>query len=210
MSKMSDILTYNEQFVSKKEYEQYLTDKYPEKKMVIITCMDTRLVELLPKAMNLRNGDAKIIKNAGAIISQPFGSVVRSVLVAIYELEADEVMVVGHYGCGMTGLNSDHIVEKARNRGVDDVVLDTLTNSGIKLHHWLRGFDNVHEGVLNSVRTLRKHPLLPNDVPVHGMLINPETGALEWIADGYRYLEDQSQDKPHSSDAADHNPSMTR
>ncbi|MCG7406705.1 carbonic anhydrase [Paenibacillus sp. ACRRX] len=209
MSNMFEILEYNEQFVSNREYEQYLTNKFPDKKMVIFTCMDTRLVELLPKAMNLRNGDAKIIKNAGAIISQPFGSVVRSVLVAIYELEANEVMVVGHYECGMTGLNSQHIIDQAKERGVDDVVLDTLTNSGIKLHHWLRGFDNVHEGVLNSVRILRNHPLLPSDIPVHGMLIHPETGALEWIADGYRYLEEKKSSNGASTDIPP-SPSATR
>lgn len=206
---METILEFNQQFVDKREYEQFLTNKFPDKKMAIITCMDTRLVELLPRAMNLRNGDAKIIKNAGAIISQPFGSVVRSVLVAIYELGANEVVVVGHYGCGMTGLNSEGIIEKAKARGVQDVVLDTLTNSGIKLHHWLRGFDNVHEGVLNSVRILRKHPLLPNDIPVHGMVIHPDTGALEWIADGYRYLEDIQSD-PELADKETHTPSATR
>ena len=51
--------------------------------MVIISCMDTRLVELLPKAMNMRNGDVKIIKVAGAVISHPFGSIMRSILVAV-------------------------------------------------------------------------------------------------------------------------------
>ncbi|EPY04293.1 carbonic anhydrase, prokaryotic type [Paenibacillus alvei TS-15] len=206
MSNMLNILDFNREFVEKREYEQYLTDKFPDKKMVIITCMDTRLVELLPKAMNLRNGDVKIIKNAGAIISQPFGSVVRSVLVAIYELEADEVIVIGHYGCGMTGLNSQQIIDKAKKRGVEDVVLDTLTNSGIKLHHWLRGFNDVHEGVMNSVQVLRKHPLLPSDVPVHGMVIHPDTGALEWVADGYRFLEDKDSEPGHGQ----HSPSATR
>ena len=39
-------------------YEQFRTDIFPDKKLVVLTCMDTRLVELLPRAMNLRNGDA--------------------------------------------------------------------------------------------------------------------------------------------------------
>lgn len=83
--------------------------------MVVLTCMDTRLVELLPKAMNLHNGDAKIIKNAGAIVSHPFGSIMRSIIVAVYELDADEVFVIGHYDCGMTGLNSDSVIANAKN-----------------------------------------------------------------------------------------------
>lgn len=209
MSNISEILDYNQNFVNTKQYEQYLTNKFPDKKMVIFTCMDTRLVELLPKAMNLRNGDAKIIKNAGAIISQPFGSVVRSVLVALYELEASEVVVIGHHGCGMTGLDSQHIIDQARQRGVDDTVLDTLENSGIKLHKWLRGFDNVYDSVLNSVKILRNHPLLPIDIPVHGMIIHPETGALEWVTDGYRYLDEKKELQTAGHDP-NHNPSATR
>ena len=63
--------------------------RYPDKKMVILSCMDTRLIELLPKAMNLKNGDAKIVKNAGAIVTQPFGNVMRSILVALYKLKAE-------------------------------------------------------------------------------------------------------------------------
>ena len=43
-------------------------DKFPQKKMIIISCMDTRLVELLPKSMNIRNGDTKNLKTAGAIV----------------------------------------------------------------------------------------------------------------------------------------------
>ncbi len=43
MSTVKDILSFNEQFVENRKYEKYLTDKFPDKKMVIVTCMDTRL-----------------------------------------------------------------------------------------------------------------------------------------------------------------------
>lgn len=64
MSNIPAILEHNQTFVKKKEYEAYETTKFPNKKIVILTCMDTRLTELLPKALGLCNGDAKIIKNA--------------------------------------------------------------------------------------------------------------------------------------------------
>lgn len=64
-----------------------------------MTCMDTRLVELLPAALGLKNGDVKIIKNAGAVISNPFGSAVLSLLIAIFELGVEEIMVIGHTDC---------------------------------------------------------------------------------------------------------------
>ena len=46
---IDQILTYNAQFVANKEYEPYVTDKFPAKKLAVLTCMDTRLTELLPK-----------------------------------------------------------------------------------------------------------------------------------------------------------------
>src|SRR5579862_1550587 len=185
MSILSDILDHNAEFVARKGYEPFRTDVFPDKKLVVLTCMDTRLVELLPHAMNLRNGDAKVIKNAGAIVSHPFGSVMRSMLVAVYELNATEVAVVGHYGCGMTGLSCQRVLGKALARGVSPEILETLQHSGIDLQSWMRGFDSPEDGVRQSVEVIRRHPLLPKDVAVHGLMISPETGKLDVLSDGY-------------------------
>jgi carbonic anhydrase len=185
MSKLDEILAHNEQFVATKQYEQYLTDRFPNKKMVILTCMDTRLTELLPRALNLRNGDAKIIKNAGAIVLQPYGNVMRSILVALYKLDAEEVFVIGHHDCGMTGLKSEMILDSALERGIDPNIVEQVRQSGIDLRKWLRGFDNVRDGVKNSVRIIRSHPLLPPGTVVHGLLIHPETGKLDVVINGY-------------------------
>jgi carbonic anhydrase len=186
MSIITDILDYNRTFVERKEYEAYRTDRFPNKKLVIVTCMDTRLTELLPRSMNLRNGDVKIIKNAGAIVSHPFGSVMRSILVAVYELEASEVAVIGHYGCGMTGLECGRVLEKVRRRGVADEVIEKLKAAGVDMERWLVGFERVEDGVRQSVEMIQKHPLLPKDLPVHGLIISPETGKLDLLVDGYR------------------------
>ena len=79
---LEEILEFNKKFVENRGYEKYITNKYPDKKIAILSCMDTRLTELLPAALGIHNGDVKIIKNAGAVISHPFGSVIRSLLVA--------------------------------------------------------------------------------------------------------------------------------
>jgi carbonic anhydrase len=183
MSLLSDILSHNQKFVADREYEAYRTDAFPDKRLVIVTCMDTRLVELLPRAMNFRNGDVKMIKNAGALVSHPFGSAMRSVLVAVYELHAEEVAVVGHYGCGMAGLSCGNILQKARQRGVSEDVLDTLRCAGIDLEKFLTGFEKPEDGVRQSVDVIRRHPLLPRGIPVHGMMMSPETGKLD-VVDG--------------------------
>ena len=186
MNLISDILAHNQSFVANREYERYRTDRFPDKKLVIVSCMDTRLVELLPRAMDVRNGDVKLIKNAGAIVSHPFGSVMRSILVGVYELGAAEVAIVGHTGCGMTGLSCSRILAKAETRGISpDAIREIEASGAVNLRQWLTGFDNVEDGVRRSVSLVRHHPLLPKDVPVHGLLIDSETGKLDLLDDGY-------------------------
>ncbi|MEQ2777902.1 hypothetical protein AAAU53_16730 [[Clostridium] innocuum] len=48
---IEDLLSYNEEFVKNKGYEPYQTSKYPDRRLAIVTCMDTRLIELLPAAL---------------------------------------------------------------------------------------------------------------------------------------------------------------
>lgn len=184
MNTLNTVLEFNRQFVASKAYEPLLTDRYPEKKMVIVTCMDTRLTELLPRAMNLRNGDAKIIKIAGAVVAAPFGSVMRSILVAIYSLGAEEIYVVGHHDCGITGMGHKAILEKARAAGIKPSTISTLDRAGINLEAWLKGFSSPADGVHASVDMIRNHPLLPKQIVVHGLLIHPDTGLLDVLSEG--------------------------
>lgn len=188
MSKLNEILEFNKSFVENKEYEQYATSKNPKKKMVLLSCMDTRLTDLLPKALNIKNGDVKIVKNAGATVMHPFGSIIRSIIVAIYEFNADEILVIGHPGCGMCNLNTDNLLEKAINRGIPQKSIDTLLNGGIDVKKWLHGFDSVEESITDSVNLIKKHPLMPEGISVHGLTIDPETGKLNVIINGYNSI----------------------
>lgn len=183
---LKEILNFNDTFVEDKKYEPFITTKYPDKHIVVLSCMDTRLVELLPKAMNLRNGDVKIVKCAGALISHPFGAVMRSLLVAVYELQADEVYVVGHYDCGMSAVDPESMLSKMVERGVSTETIKMMEYSGIDLKDFLRGFGDVATSVMKSVDTIRNHPLMLKSIPVHGLVIDPNTGRLDLIADGNR------------------------
>lgn len=184
MSMLNEILDYNKNFVEEEKYEQFITTKFPNKKMVILTCMDTRLFELLPKSMNLKNGDVKIVKSAGAVINHPFGGIMRSLIVAIYELNADEVYIIGHHDCGMSAIQPDKILEKMKTRGVTEETIEMMRYSGVNLDEWLRGFDDVTESVRHSVNMVRNHPLMDIDVPIHGLVIDPKTGKLDLVVDG--------------------------
>ena len=166
---INDILKYNQMFVKNKLYEPYETTKYPDKKLAIVTCMDTRLLELLPAALGIKNGDAKIIKNAGGVISHPFGSAVRSLLIAIYELGVEDILVIGHTDCGVQHMDSQQMLVKMQERG------------GIDFEQWLSGFLNVSESVWQSVQLLQEHPLIPCDVNIYGYVMDSVTGELKSI-----------------------------
>lgn len=178
---IDDILKYNKEFVQNKSYEPYQTSKYPNKKLAILTCMDTRLVELLPAALGIRNGDAKIIKNAGGVTTHPYGSVMRSLLVGILELGVEEIMVIGHTDCGVQGMDGAEMLHKLEERGIPKLHIDIIRHSGIHLEEWLGGFESVEVSVRDTVESLRTHPLMPRDVKIRGFIIDTVTGALSEV-----------------------------
>lgn len=175
---IDEILQYNKAFVENKGYEKYITSKYPNKKIAIVSCMDTRLTELLPAALGLKNGDAKIIKNAGGIISHPFGSVMRSLLIGIYELGVQEILVIGHTDCGARYTDSRKMTEKMKARGIAQQNIDMVKYCGIDFDAWLGGFADLDCSIRKSVERIRKHPLVPSGIMVYGFVIDSVTGEL--------------------------------
>lgn len=175
---INEILRHNREFVASREYEKFATSKYPDKKIAIVTCMDTRLVELLPAALGVRNGDVKMIKNAGGVITNPFDSTMRSILVAVYELGVEEIMVIGHTNCGVQGMDAEHMLHLMRERGIPEEHIDLMMHCGIDLKSWLHGFEDTPAAVKETVDLISHHPLIPKDVAVKGYVIDSETGAL--------------------------------
>ena len=173
---IDDILQFNSRFVDGKGYEPYVTDKYPAKKLAVLTCMDTRLTELMPKALGLRNGDAKIIKNAGGLILSETDSAIRSLLVAIYELGVCEVMVVHHSTCGACHMSYSEFKPHMLERGISPETLSDWEGKGIA--GWLEGFHDTEASVRKTVAAVRNHPLVPADVVVRGFIIDSVTGEL--------------------------------
>ncbi|WP_255452297.1 beta-class carbonic anhydrase [Sporosarcina sp. ANT_H38] len=163
-------------------------DKYEQSKS---GSPQTRLVELLQKSMNLRNGDMKIVKSAGAIVNHPFGSI----LFALYELHAEELFIVGHYDCGMSAVDPDIMIEHMKERGISDETFDILKYSSHDIDSWLRGFGDVKSSVLKSCEVVRNHPLLAKTIPVHGLVMDPQTGLFDLLSDGMRISNKQIKHK---------------
>src|SRR5699024_11604717 len=123
---LHEMLEYNKRFEEQKDYETYSTESLPNTTMIVLTCMESRLVELLPKALKIQNGDVKMIKNAGTIIRKPFDSIMKSILVAVYEFHAEDVTVIGHCDCGMSHINPEKLVQKMNQKGIAEATIQTL------------------------------------------------------------------------------------
>lgn len=175
---IDEMLKHNREFVLNGGYRKFETSKYPDKKLAIVTCMDTRLVTLLPAALGIDNGDVKMIKNAGGTITNPFDSTMRSLLIAVYELGVKEIMVVGHTGCGVQGMNAQEMIELMLKRGVPREHVDLMRHCGIDLDNWLHGFEDTEAAVHETVDLILHHPLMPRDVVVRGYIIDSRTGEL--------------------------------
>lgn len=175
MTILEDVLKDNEKFVENFEGEEL--SHHAQKKLAILTCMDCRLIDFFEPALGLKRGDAKIIRNAGNTIVGE--DAIRSIGAALYNLGAEEVMVVGHTECGMAGADAEALKEKMIARGIleEDIAKYDLVE-------WIGGFCSEEENVIDTVEAIKNHPLIP-DVPVHGLIIDIVTGELKVLVDGY-------------------------
>ncbi len=179
MSLLDEVLAHNERFVSERRGQM---KRAPQRRVAVFTCMDTRLVDFLEPAMGIRRGDAMVIKNAGTAVLDPTGGVIRSLTVAIHALGCNELFVIGHLDCGMADLDVKQVEADMKRRGVP---ADAISSLKPDLEEWFGGFRDVYANVRRVTGLLVDNPLIPADVPVHGMMFDPATGGLEVVNAGY-------------------------
>lgn len=176
---IDEILEFNRDFVARKKYEPFLTDKFPARKLAVVSCMDTRLSVLLQEALGLKNGDAKIIKNAGAVIPSPWDSAMQSLIVAVYELGVEEIMVVAHTDCGACNMSFGHFRKEMLRREIPEA---ELQRTDVDLEQWLEGFHDTEKSVRATVEAIIRHPLMPRDITVRGFIMETATGGLTEVS----------------------------
>ena len=184
MRVLEQILSANRKFIQHlpDKYVHYYPDKLPKRHLAIFTCMDTRLVDFLEPAMGIMRGEAKVIKNAGNWLSDPFESVIRSLVVSVFELGVKEIMIIGHLDCGMSHITAEGLIQKMLDRGISEDAIKMIRG---QLDNWIDDFHHPVHNVEQVVLRIRNNPLIPQDVPVHGLIFNPHTGELEVVVDGY-------------------------
>jgi carbonic anhydrase len=185
---IDEILDHNERFVQRNTLSSI--GHAPRRRMAVVTCMDCRLVQMFEQALGLERGDVLELRTAGATISKPeradgANDLIRSLAGGIYLLGVREVAVIGHTQCGLAHANPTALTASMQALGVDPQALIEKEELGNVqgLMNWLGAFDDVHINVKEVVNVIRNSPYLPK-IPVHGLVIDINTGELEMVDRG--------------------------
>ena len=152
----------------------------PGRRFAILTCMDARLDPA--KYAGLNEGDAHVIRNAGGRASD---DAIRSLVISYKLLGTREWFVIHHTGCGMESFTNDTmqrlLASSLKTATLDaDGWHDPEDGPGSPEGNcidWLTFTDNTNS-VVEDVRKIREHPLVPDNIPIYGFIYDCETGKL--------------------------------
>ena len=179
MSVLNEVLSANAQYVSNFGEKGKLALP-PARQFAILTCMDARLDPA--KYAGLSEGDAHVIRNAGGRASD---DAIRSLVISYKLLGTKEWFVIHHSNCGMEfftddsmrGLLSKSLETAALGaEGFYDIGNGPGSEEGAFID-WLTIADR-NNAVLEDVSRIRRHPLVPKNIPIHGFVYEVTTGAL--------------------------------
>lgn len=177
---VSRVLAHNKEFVAEKRSTAFQRGKKPQGKLAVVACIDTRLITMLTAALGLDNGEANIIKVAGAEVAEPYGAVMRSLLIAIYKLDVTDIMIVAHTECGAQHMTGAKMKELMGQAGISDEAILHVAQD-MDLDGWFQGFSDTEASVRKSVDMVKSHPLVPPSVNAFGFIIDTQTGELTRI-----------------------------
>lgn len=155
----------------------------PARHFTVLTCMDARLDPA--KFAGLAEGDAHVIRNAGGRASD---DAIRSLVISYKLLGTKEFFVIHHTDCGMVlfnnGIMGDLLAKSLETAVVDengwrDVGRGPGSDEGRRID-WLT-FTDEDQAVLDDVRKIRNHPLVPRHIPVYGYIYDVRTGRLNEV-----------------------------
>ena len=152
------LLAENERYTE--SFDRSALTPAPLSGLAILACMDARLD--VEEALGLRTGDAHVIRNAGGLATD---DAIRSLIISQQLLGTNEIVVIGHTGCGLHGADEDALRDRL------------AASTGRRLPLEFGSFPDLEAMVRVQVERLRTHAWLRR-VPVHGLVFEVETGRL--------------------------------
>lgn len=184
MSARDEVIAANEEYASTFGAKSEL-GLPPARGIAILTCMDARLDPA--KYAGLSEGDAHVIRNAGGRASD---DAIRSLVISYKLLGTSEWFVIHHSNCGMAYFTNDvmsGLLEQSLETaalgadGFHDVGEGPGSPAGKDID-WLT-FSNEEQAVVDDVRRIRNHPLVPSRIPIYGYIYDVTTGRLKEVAE---------------------------
>jgi carbonic anhydrase len=157
----------------------------PARRFAILTCMDARLDPA--KYAGLAEGDAHVIRNAGGRASD---DAIRSLVISYKLLGTREFFVVHHTDCGMEFFTNDvmaGLLEQSLETaqlgpdGFRDVGSGGGSTDG-RFINWLTIRDR-QSAVVEDVRRIRSHALVPASIPIYGFVYDVRSGRLVEVSE---------------------------
>jgi len=179
MSVLNEVLSANKKYVEGFGEKGKLALP-PVRQFAVLTCMDARLDPA--KYAGLSEGDAHVIRNAGGRASD---DAIRSLVISYKLLGTKEWFVIHHSNCGMEFF-TDEIMRGLLAKSLETAALgeqgfyDVGTGPGSKeadFVDWLTISDR-NKSVVEDVERIRRHPLVPKNIPIYGFVYDVETGKL--------------------------------
>ncbi|MBI5818129.1 MAG: hypothetical protein HZA88_04010 [Verrucomicrobia bacterium] len=151
--------------------------------VVALTCIDPRMNPLMPSVLGLREEDFIWLRNAGNIITHSMSSTMRSLALACVVKGGKEIAVIGHTDCRVGQTTVLQLTERFNALGVNRSHLPD------NLVEFFGVFASESQNVMKAVDFVRHSPIIGPKVPVHGLLVNIQSGRLEWLVNGYQELD---------------------
>lgn len=152
-----------------------------------LTCMDPRLNPLIPEVLGIPEEQFIWLRNAGNVITGPLSSTMRSLALACAVKGAREIAVIGHTDCAVCKTPVVTLLERLKELGVERLGLPDNLNEFFSL------FASERQNVHRACELIRHSPLIGPRLPVHGLLVDIETGRLEWLVNGYQTWEGMAE-----------------
>lgn len=147
--------------------------------LVALTCIDARLNRLLPEKLGIPEEKFIWLRNAGNIITGPMSSTMRSLALACAVKGGKEIAVIGHSDCQVAKTSALQLLDGLAHLGVLRAQLPD------NIVEFFGVFASERQNVITACDLIRRSPLVGPKVPVHGLLIDIQSGRLEWLVNGY-------------------------
>lgn len=134
----------------------------PARGLAVLTCVDTRIDPL--KMLGLETGDAKILRNAGARVTE---DVLRSLILVTNLLGVDRICVIQHTDCAVAKASNEELQAKLGElRETDASSWDFLAIGDQK------------DVLASDLKMIEECDLLPPNMTVGGFIYDVHTGRL--------------------------------